>query len=48
MPQNAAGMRQVLDLSYAAARELGLIANGTAQVKMEVLEMGTDPKQVGP
>ena len=39
---------RVLDLSYAAARELGLIANGTAQVKMEVLEMGTDPKQVGP
>jgi rare lipoprotein A len=31
-------LQRVLDLSYAAARELGMIALGTVPVRIEVLE----------
>jgi rare lipoprotein A len=30
--------QRVLDLSYAAARELGMIAPGTVPVRLEILE----------
>lgn len=32
---------RVIDLSLAAAKALGLVANGTAPVKLDVLKMGT-------
>ncbi|HXX64484.1 MAG TPA: septal ring lytic transglycosylase RlpA family protein, partial [Bacteroidota bacterium] len=32
---------RVIDLSLGAARQLGLIANGTASVILQVLELGT-------
>ena len=35
---------RIIDLSLRAATEIGLIANGTAPVRLEVLELGTDPK----
>lgn len=35
---------RVIDLSLEAAKQLGLIANGTAAVKIEVIELGIDPK----
>jgi rare lipoprotein A len=35
---------RMIDLSLAAAKEVGLILNGTARVRLEVLELGT-PKQ---
>lgn len=34
---------RVIDVSLEAARQLGLVANGTAPVKMEILEMGKGP-----
>ncbi len=34
---------RIIDVSLEAARQLGLIANGTAPVKMEILEMGKSP-----
>lgn len=33
---------RIIDLSLEAARRVGLIANGTAPVRIEVLEFGTD------
>lgn len=33
---------RILDLSYAAAREIGIIATGTAKVKIKVLKWGKD------
>ena len=33
---------RVIDVSFEAAKQLGLIANGTAPVRIEVLELGTD------
>ena len=33
---------RVIDLSLEAAKQLGLIANGTAPVRIEILELGTD------
>ena len=35
---------RVLDLSLGAAKELGLIENGTARVRIEILELGTDQR----
>jgi rare lipoprotein A len=32
---------RMIDLSLAAAKEVGLILNGTARVRLEVLEIGT-------
>jgi rare lipoprotein A len=32
---------RMIDLSLAAAKEVGLILNGTARVRLEVLELGT-------
>ncbi len=31
---------RIIDVSYAAARKLGMISNGTAKVKVEVLKLG--------
>ena len=31
---------RIIDVSYAAARKLGMISNGTANVKVEVLRLG--------
>ena len=31
---------RIIDLSYAAAKEIGLIARGTANVQLEVVELG--------
>ncbi|MGA9118462.1 MAG: septal ring lytic transglycosylase RlpA family protein [Bacteroidota bacterium] len=31
---------RILDLSLAAAKKLGIIVNGTAQVKIQILELG--------
>jgi len=33
---------RMLDLSYGAAKKLGIIASGTAKVQMEIVEMGDD------
>ena len=33
----------MLDLSYAAARELGFIAEGTARVQIDLLKTGREP-----
>ena len=35
---------RVIDVSLEAARQLGLIAEGTAPVKIEIIEFGTDRK----
>lgn len=35
---------RVIDLSLAAAKQLGLIANGTGAVFLEILELGTGQK----
>lgn len=35
---------RVLDLSLGAAKELGLIENGTARVRIEILDLGTDQR----
>ncbi len=32
---------RIIDLSLEAAKQLGMIQNGTAQVKLEILELGT-------
>jgi rare lipoprotein A len=34
---------RVLDLSYAAARELGFVAQGTARVQIDILKAGREP-----
>lgn len=31
---------RMLDLSYGAAKKLGIVASGTAKVKMEIVELG--------
>jgi rare lipoprotein A len=31
---------RVIDLSLAAAKQIGLIARGTSEVRLEVVEMG--------
>ncbi len=36
---------RVIDLSLKAAMELGLIANGTGPVKIEILELGPSPSR---
>jgi rare lipoprotein A len=33
---------RVIDLSLEAARQIGLIANGTGPVKIEIIELGAD------
>ena len=33
---------RVIDVSLEAARQLGLIANGTGPVKIEIIELGMD------
>ena len=35
---------RVIDLSLQAAKEIGLLANGTAPVRIDVLELGTDQR----
>ncbi len=35
---------RVIDLSLEAAKQLGLIENGTAPVKLEILELGAEQK----
>ncbi len=35
---------RVIDVSLAAAKQLGLIANGTARVRLEILEFGSDAR----
>ena len=35
---------RVIDLSLEAAKQVGLIANGTASVRLEILELGLDPR----
>ena len=34
---------RIIDLSYAAAKSLGMISAGTAKVRLEVLELGNAP-----
>ncbi len=36
---------RVIDLSYKAALEIGLIAHGTAPVSIEILELGPDTRR---
>ena len=36
---------RILDLTYAAAKELGFAAQGTARVQIEILEAGREPAQ---
>lgn len=36
---------RMLDLSYAAARELGFVAQGTGRVQIDILEAGREPAQ---
>ncbi len=33
---------RIIDLSYEAARRIGMIPNGTAPVRLEILELGPD------
>jgi len=33
---------RILDLSFGAARQLGMVRNGTARVRIEILELGED------
>ncbi len=33
--------KRIIDLSYAAARELGMVGDGTARVRLEVIGSGT-------
>ena len=33
--------RRIIDLSYSAGRELGLIGSGTAEVEVRAVETGT-------
>lgn len=33
---------RMLDLSYGAAKKLGVVAEGTARVKVEIVELGDD------
>lgn len=33
---------RMLDLSFGAAKKLGIVASGTAKVKMEIVEIGDD------
>lgn len=35
---------RVIDVSLEAAKQIGLIANGTASVRLEILELGLDPR----
>ncbi len=35
----------ILDLSYAAARKLGIVAQGTGRVQIDILEAGREPAQ---
>jgi rare lipoprotein A len=35
---------RIIDLSYGAAKEIGLIADGLVRVRVEVLEWGKEPK----
>ncbi|MGC8896704.1 MAG: septal ring lytic transglycosylase RlpA family protein [Bacteroidota bacterium] len=35
---------RIIDLSFAAGKQIGLIANGTARVKLEVLQWGPTEK----
>ena len=35
---------RVIDLSFEAAKQIGLIANGTASVRLEILELGLDAR----
>jgi rare lipoprotein A len=36
---------RMIDLSFAAAREIGLVGAGTAKVKMEVIELPKEPQK---
>ena len=36
---------RVIDVSLRAAMELGLVTNGTARVRLEILQLGTSPSQ---
>jgi len=35
---------RVIDVSLEGAKQIGLIANGTASVRLEILELGLDPR----
>ena len=35
---------RVIDLSFEAAKQIGLIANGTASVRLEIFELGLDSR----
>ncbi|TAK54746.1 MAG: septal ring lytic transglycosylase RlpA family protein [Bacteroidetes bacterium] len=36
---------RIIDLSVAAAREIDMIGPGTARVRLEVIELGREPKK---
>lgn len=35
--------KRIIDVSYAAAKKLGMVATGTAQVRIETIKEGVDP-----